>query len=363
MERRVSAMAAPRPRTPPLFTRGSNINRFNMPPSPRSSPDRERPVSAVDSLNSRMESPVSPRPSVASHMPVELTKPRIDKMYSINTKLRTMPSYSLISPRHLHSAHKKRQDHNSSLASINASIAYPEPGSTLSLGGRDGGSRIDLNRTHSTVSAHGTRGHTPRRKLKYSRAGSPAWTALDDYEVRTDIATGQTFACGGGFFGSPSAAESSVPDWPCSPIGEPVPAYRQGITGVASARQRRQKMGSSWMPSPPASPALSPSPPGTPRGRGPQGERVWTQRMDTRLRLDKSLQRDSALGCRIGMPGGSAQLSARTVPPLEQVLRWREKAEHDRLNPQATAARKARDARDLELLAKDRERKQAAMNL
>ena len=68
--------------------------------------------------------------------------------------------------------------------------------------------------------------------------------------------------------------------------------------------------------------------------------------MDTRLRLDKSLQRDSALGCRIGMPGGSAQLSARTVPPLEQVLRWREKAEHDRLHPKATAARKARDARD-----------------
>jgi hypothetical protein len=39
-----------------------------------------------------------------------------------------MPSYSLISPRKLHTAHSQREDFNRSLASLNASIAYPEPG-------------------------------------------------------------------------------------------------------------------------------------------------------------------------------------------------------------------------------------------
>ena len=81
-----------------------------------------------------------------------------------------------------------------------------------------------------------------------SRAGSPAWVGLDDYTVRTDMATGQTLACGGSYYSSPGATAGSVEDWPCAPSGEPRPAFQVGITGVASPRERR--VAPSWLPTP-----------------------------------------------------------------------------------------------------------------
>jgi hypothetical protein len=114
--------------------------------------------------------------------------------YSPTTKLRTLPSYSMVSPRALHSAHSRREDCNRSLANLNASIAYPEPGryenictenakpcgqtellttmtwllgccSTRTLGGPDGKSQINLHRSHACVSSDGSTGQSPHRTL------------------------------------------------------------------------------------------------------------------------------------------------------------------------------------------------------
>jgi hypothetical protein len=68
------------------------------------------------------------------------------------------------------------------------------------------------------------------------------------------MATGQNFACGGSYYDSPEADESFTEDWPCSPSGEPRPAFQLGITGIASPRKRRAA--TSWLPT-----AVSPTEP------------------------------------------------------------------------------------------------------
>jgi hypothetical protein len=158
-------------------------------------------------------------------------KPR--RIYHPTTSLRTMPSYSLVSPR----ADPATGIVSSGTTRLNELYVTP---SRLSRSARtaqqDLEAQPNFRRTHTIVPAGGK---VTSRTLLVSRCGSPTWPAMEEFTVSTDLSTGRIFACGGAFYSSPGAEPATTRDWACTSQGAPIPAFRPGITGLAKTRARR----------------------------------------------------------------------------------------------------------------------------
>ena len=317
-------------------------------PAPPSTPRAELSMSALDFACVAMSASRSfPAPPARREIvPPELDKPSMPKMYSPMTRVRSIPSYSALSPRKLYTAHAAR--------------ARASLGTTQNLGGRDGSEQINLNRSHAIVSPGD--GHAaPTRTLMCSRAGSPAWTALENYTIRTDLASGRSYACGGSYYSGPpgAAAESAAgtDDWACSSTGEPTPSFRMGVTGFASPRKRRAAR--SWLPEKPM------TAPGRTRaaaaGTTPRGRdgKLQTRRVQMCSNLSRRSDRDSARSGRFQLTDGARV----AVLPSPAQLCWSEKVEYRRRHPEVAAAEQEREEKDRKFAAKDRLRKLLAEQL